>query len=74
MLIERILKCGMNTPKGYYGLKSLVERYLKQDFSTLSGNHLIPGLDITKEVRTTFSDIASNKFSLTQIVYGANDV
>lgn len=42
MLVEMILNCGATTPKGFYGLRGMSERYLE--------------LKVDKEVREEFRD------------------
>lgn len=71
MLAAQVIECGLEAPKGHYSLEQTVARYVRQYYSP-QGNLFAP--TVTKQIRSSFSDIGDKDFSFEQIYYGAFDV
>jgi len=74
MIVDMVRHCGKNTPKGFYSLVGVANRYLNLPDTNYNQLSLFDGASITKAIRAQFSDVGDNPFTLDHIHYGAMDV
>lgn len=74
MIYEMLLNQGRNTPRGFYSLEQMSERYLNYIYSQPEQTSLFPEMTLYKNLRKQFADIGNKDFSIELITYGATDV
>lgn len=74
MIYEMLLHQGKDTPKGFYGLEQMSERYLGYKYSQPEQTSLFPEMTLYKNLRKQFHSIGDKPFSKALITYGATDV